>query len=268
MQACTSQTAEDETTNTNKSRETFRRNSGFEALMELTCGLRSEARNNSSENEYDLQEFQTEYVIKPYSKDDVHKYIKYDVWSSTPNGNKKLDAAFRDSDAKRNWSEVSCLSIFLAVNAYYFNVLQSMKCKFNVRYLQVNGSGQFVGVAEMIGKVDFSKNMDFWQLDKSNLVLVVRGLDENVDEEMLRYEFSNRAPIKDLRLVRDKFTHLKRLCIRAFLFSKFNIASLFILDDIEESVFLSNLQNVLEVSAELDAETKCLSKLCKQDAAA
>ena len=34
--------------------------------------------------------------------------------------------------------------------------------------LQVNGSGQFVGVAEMIGHVDFSKNMDFWQLDKWN----------------------------------------------------------------------------------------------------
>jgi len=32
--------------------------------------------------------------------------------------------------------------------------------------LQVNGSGQFVGVAEMIGKVDFNKSMDFWQLDK------------------------------------------------------------------------------------------------------
>ncbi|KAK3037341.1 hypothetical protein RJ639_032103 [Escallonia herrerae] len=41
-------------------------------------------------------------------------------------------------------------------------------------------------------------------------VLVVRGLDENSDEEMLRYEFSKHAPIKDLRLVRDKFTHVSR----------------------------------------------------------
>ncbi|KNA09587.1 hypothetical protein SOVF_152290 isoform B [Spinacia oleracea] len=41
-------------------------------------------------------------------------------------------------------------------------------------------------------------------------VLVVRGLDENADEEMLRYEFSKHAPIKDLRLVRDKFTHVSR----------------------------------------------------------
>ncbi|PKA61661.1 Glycine-rich RNA-binding protein 3, mitochondrial [Apostasia shenzhenica] len=41
-------------------------------------------------------------------------------------------------------------------------------------------------------------------------VLVVRGLDENADEDMLRYEFSKYAPIKDLRLVRDKFTHVSR----------------------------------------------------------
>lgn len=32
----------------------------------------------------------------------------------------------------------------------------------------MNASGQFVGVAEMIGHVDFTKNMDFWQLDKWN----------------------------------------------------------------------------------------------------
>ncbi|XP_068650242.1 SUPPRESSOR OF ABI3-5-like isoform X2 [Aristolochia californica] len=41
-------------------------------------------------------------------------------------------------------------------------------------------------------------------------VLVVRGLDENADEEMLRYEFSKHAAVKDLRLVRDKFTHVSR----------------------------------------------------------
>ncbi|KAI5007049.1 hypothetical protein ZWY2020_046997 [Hordeum vulgare] len=41
-------------------------------------------------------------------------------------------------------------------------------------------------------------------------VLVVRGLDDNADEEMLRYEFAKHAPIKDIRLVRDKFTHVSR----------------------------------------------------------
>jgi hypothetical protein len=33
---------------------------------------------------------------------------------------------------------------------------------------QVNASGQFCGVAEMVGRVDFNKNMDFWQQDKWN----------------------------------------------------------------------------------------------------
>jgi hypothetical protein len=32
--------------------------------------------------------------------------------------------------------------------------------------MQVNASGQFCGVAEMIGTVDFNKDMDFWQQDK------------------------------------------------------------------------------------------------------
>ncbi|KAJ4949943.1 hypothetical protein NE237_026775 [Protea cynaroides] len=41
-------------------------------------------------------------------------------------------------------------------------------------------------------------------------VLVVLGLDDNADEEMLRYELSKQAPIKELCLVRDKFTHVSR----------------------------------------------------------
>ncbi|KAI5063378.1 hypothetical protein GOP47_0021925 [Adiantum capillus-veneris] len=41
-------------------------------------------------------------------------------------------------------------------------------------------------------------------------ILVVRGLDEHVNEDMLHAEFSKYAPLKDLRLVRDKFTHVSR----------------------------------------------------------
>jgi hypothetical protein len=33
---------------------------------------------------------------------------------------------------------------------------------------QVNTSGQFVGLAEMLGPVDFKKTMDFWKEDKWN----------------------------------------------------------------------------------------------------
>ncbi|KAH9603122.1 hypothetical protein KSS87_002696 [Heliosperma pusillum] len=139
------------------------RKSEFETSTELTCGPRVNNRSlsDSSEkesqtpavkiNKYNSAEFQTLYeaakcyVIKSYSEDDVHKSIKYDVWSSTASGNKKLDAAFHDAEVKANETGKQC-PVFL--------------------FFSVNGSGQFVGVAEMIGKVDFNKTMDFWQMDK------------------------------------------------------------------------------------------------------
>ena len=34
--------------------------------------------------------------------------------------------------------------------------------------LEVNTSGQFVGVAEMTGAVDFEKTLEYWQQDKWN----------------------------------------------------------------------------------------------------
>ncbi|KAL2923221.1 YTH domain-containing family protein 2 [Bienertia sinuspersici] len=81
------------------------------------------------------------FVIKSYSEDDVHKSIKYNVWASTPNGNKKLDSAYQEAKGKPE----SC-PVFLLFS--------------------VNASGQFVGLAEMVGPVDFNKSMDFWQQDK------------------------------------------------------------------------------------------------------
>ncbi|PKA63050.1 Cleavage and polyadenylation specificity factor CPSF30 [Apostasia shenzhenica] len=87
------------------------------------------------------------FMIKSYSEDDIHKSIKYSVWSSTSIGNKKLQSAFRDAEMVMNNEGAKC-PIFL--------------------FFSVNTSGQFVGVAEMIGPVDFKKDMDFWQKDKWN----------------------------------------------------------------------------------------------------
>ncbi|WOL07948.1 YTH domain-containing family protein 2-like [Canna indica] len=81
------------------------------------------------------------FIIKSYSEDDIHKSIKYSVWASTPHGNKKLDAAYQESKDK----STGC-PIFL--------------------FFSVNTSGQFVGVAEMVGPVDFNKTFDYWQQDK------------------------------------------------------------------------------------------------------
>ncbi|KAJ0977289.1 hypothetical protein J5N97_012763 [Dioscorea zingiberensis] len=86
-------------------------------------------------------------MIKSYSEDDIHRSIKYSVWSSTPNGNKKLDDAYRNADAESRVNGKRC-PIFL--------------------FFSVNASGQFVGMAEMVGPVDFRKNMDFWQQDRWN----------------------------------------------------------------------------------------------------
>lgn len=42
------------------------------------------------------------FVIKSYSEDNVHKSIKYGVWASTPNGNRKLDAAYHQAKEKQD----------------------------------------------------------------------------------------------------------------------------------------------------------------------
>ncbi|XP_073283514.1 uncharacterized protein [Primulina huaijiensis] len=85
------------------------------------------------------------FVIKSYSEDDVHKSMKYNVWSSTPNGNKKLNSAYEDTRRIAAGDSRGC-PVFL--------------------FFSVNASGQFCGVAEMTGLVDFLKDMDFWQQDK------------------------------------------------------------------------------------------------------
>lgn len=57
---------------------------------------------------YNRPDFVTEYkdakffIIKSYSEDNVHKSIKYGVWASTPNGNRKLDAAYHEAKEKHD----------------------------------------------------------------------------------------------------------------------------------------------------------------------
>jgi hypothetical protein len=42
------------------------------------------------------------FIIKSYSEDNVHKSIKYGVWASTPNGNRKLDTAYHEAKDKQD----------------------------------------------------------------------------------------------------------------------------------------------------------------------
>lgn len=96
---------------------------------------------------FNRKDFVTDYneakffIIKSFSEDNVHKSIKYCVWASTPHGNKKLDAAYHEAQRIKS----SC-PVFLLFS--------------------VNASGQFCGVAEMVGPVDFEKDADYWQQDR------------------------------------------------------------------------------------------------------
>ena len=114
--------------------------------MELTRGPRGHSNNfpvQSSatkddfaiticRDKYNLSDFQTEYetakfyVIKSFNEDDIHKSIKYDVWTSTSYGNKKLNAAFLDAEAKLIQTGTKCpVFLFFSVSSIHFPLVIS-----------------------------------------------------------------------------------------------------------------------------------------------
>lgn len=135
-------------------------------------------------DQYNRPEFVAKYpdakffIIKSYSEDDIHKSIKYSVWASTPNGNKKLDAAYKESQEKTG----GC-PIFL--------------------FFSVNASGQFCGVAEMTGPVDFNQSVDYWQQDKwSGRFPVKWHIVKDVPNSQLRHiilENNDNKPVTNSR---------------------------------------------------------------------
>lgn len=78
------------------------------------------------------------FVIKSYTEDDVQKSLKHEIWSSTVLGNKRLDAAYRESHERG--------PIYL--------------------FFSVNGSRHFCGVAEMTSPVDETATSNVWAQDK------------------------------------------------------------------------------------------------------
>jgi len=77
-------------------------------------------------------------VVKSYSEDDIHRSIKYEIWCSTEHGNKRLDGAFKEREARG--------PVFL--------------------FFSVNGSGHFCGMAQMLCGVDYSSSAGVWAQDK------------------------------------------------------------------------------------------------------
>ena len=81
----------------------------------------------------------TFYVIKSFSEEDVHKSIKYGVWSSSKNGNQTLTNSFNLTKEKNG-------SVYL--------------------FFSCNGSGRFVGVARMKSPCDNEKSFEYWTQDE------------------------------------------------------------------------------------------------------
>ena len=78
------------------------------------------------------------FVIKSFSEEDIHKSIKYGVWSSSKNGNITLSNAFNITKEKGG-------------NVYLF--------------FSCNRSGRYVGVAKMKTECDYNKYFDYWTQD-------------------------------------------------------------------------------------------------------
>ncbi|PSR77642.1 hypothetical protein PHLCEN_2v7832 [Hermanssonia centrifuga] len=77
---------------------------------------------------YNPSEFDTRplfaryFVIKSYTEDDVHKSLKYEIWSSTDPGNKRLDKAFKETAGR------GPIYLFFSVNARYeFMILNILR---------------------------------------------------------------------------------------------------------------------------------------------
>ena len=78
------------------------------------------------------------YVIKSFSEENVHKSIKYGVWSSSKNGNQTLTNSYNLAQGKKG-------------DVYLF--------------FSCNGSGRFIGVARMKSACDNNKSFEYWTQD-------------------------------------------------------------------------------------------------------
>lgn len=101
--------------------------------------LRSKNQYNPRDMTMDLKNCRF-FIIKSYSEDDIHRSIKYNIWTSTEHGNKRLNEAWNDSKQGKGGP------IYLIYS--------------------VNGSGHFCGVAEMCGNVDTNICTGVWSQDK------------------------------------------------------------------------------------------------------
>ncbi|TVT99891.1 hypothetical protein EJB05_54702 [Eragrostis curvula] len=136
----------------------------------------SDGSNAVVQDQYNRPDFAETY--SDANEDDVHKSIKYNVWASTPGGNKRLDAAYLEAKEKSNSSLVFLL-------------------------FSVNTSGQFVGLAEMVGRVDFDKTVEHWQQDKWTGCFPVKWhIVKDIPNGLLKHiilEYNENKPVTNSR---------------------------------------------------------------------
>ena len=87
----------------------------------------------------------TIYIIKSFTEEDIHKAIKYNIWSSTNFGNTKLNNDFKQIEEENKKKETGKSSVFLLFSAYKTN--------------------QFTGLARMKSEVDFKNTFPLWARD-------------------------------------------------------------------------------------------------------
>ncbi|KAF2310328.1 hypothetical protein GH714_007802 [Hevea brasiliensis] len=179
-------------------------------------------------DQYNKDEFPVDYidakffVIKSYSEDDVHKSIKYSVWSSTPHGNKKLQSAYEDTQ-KIAAGKPRAYPIFL--------------------FFSVNASGQFCGVAEMIGPVDFLKDMDFWQQDKWSGSFPVKWHIKDVPNSSFRHIMLENNENKPVTNSRDTQEIMYKQGVEILKIFKSHISKTSLIDDF---MYYENRQRIMQ----------------------
>eukprot|EP00116_Pleurobrachia_bachei_P004585 sb/3464847/ len=150
--------------------------------------LKSENQYNPKDLTLDLKNARY-FVIKSYSEDDIHRSIKYNIWTSTEHGNKRLNEAWNESKGP----------IYLVFS--------------------VNGSGHFCGVAEMISGVDTNICTGVWSQDKWKGKFDVKWVYvKDVPNNQLRHiklENNDNKPVTNSRdtqeVPRDKGIQLLRI---------------------------------------------------------
>ncbi|KAJ3241473.1 hypothetical protein HDU81_000525 [Chytriomyces hyalinus] len=112
---------------------------------------------NPDPRKYDLRPANARFfVIKSFREDHVFKAIKYNVWSSTEMGNKRLNQAFKDSSPSPPPIPTDASTNRPPRHRRESTPSAPQASGPVILFFSVNGSGHFCGVAQMTSGVDWN----------------------------------------------------------------------------------------------------------------